>query len=225
MVDANPTTDPVSRPILFSAPMIRALLDGRKTQTRRIIKPTPVGLWGGTDLHTHTFVGIANGRKGAAEHPVDHCWNCPYGKPGDLLWVRECHSLLESSITGRAPSVWYWADGNPSEGDYTKPRPSIHMHRWASRITLHITEIRIERLQAINEYDARAEGIAWNPRLDPCGRCHFASVVEANTGWDSATAAYHELWESINGKGSWDTNPWVWVVKFERVADSMRAAA
>lgn len=212
------TAETKSRPILFSGPMVRAILVGNKTQTRRVVKPQPLGLWGSTDLHTHTFVGITNTPKGAAEHPKDHCWNCPYGKPGGLLWVRETWAKYGDQIEYRASPI---CGGNPDGGW----RPSIFMPRWASRITLRITDVRIERLTEITEHDAVAEGIAYDMRRDPLGPCKWASVTDVSRGWSSPVAAYQELWEDINGDGSWETNPWVWVISFERSADDVRAAA
>ncbi len=185
------------RPILFSAPMVRAILAGRKTQTRRIVKPAPVGLWGGTDLHTHTFVGITNGPKGAAEHPVDHCWNCPYGKPDDLLWVRETWAKYGDQVEYRASPI---CGGDPDGGW----RPSIFMPRAHSRITLRVTDVRIERLNDISPEDAAAEG--W-PGPDEDNSIASAYPI----------AWYARLWDQINGPRSYDTNPWVWVVAFERM--------
>lgn len=198
------------RPILMNAAMVRATLAGGKTQTRRVLKPQPLG----------NFLSmIERPIRSAADEPVLRAWfqhepssieiTCPYGKPGDRLWVREAHSLLESSITGRAAPVWFWADGEPPEGDYCRPRPSIHMHRWASRILLEVTAVRVERLQSISEADAQAEGCAlecMTPTGDDSG-----SAIHGPGG-------FMALWESINGPGSWDVNPWLWVVEFRRIA-------
>ena len=104
---------------------------------------------------------------------------------------------------GDCSRIWYWADGNPTEGDWTRPRPSIHMPRWASRILLEITAVRVERLQDISETDAEAEGIQ--------------EIVDAGVDHDGTPRdAYRALWEQINGAGSWSANPWVWVVEFKR---------
>jgi hypothetical protein len=183
-------------PILFSAPMVRAILEGRKTQTRRIVKSD----WQDADDDGWPLVQDEDG--------FWHREKCRHGAVGDLLWVRETHSILESSITGRAPPVWYWADGNPVEGDYCRPRPSIHMPRWASRITLKITGVRVERLNEISERDAFAEGAkqGYDDQLTPQQK-HVNSVEY-----------FSRLWESINGEGSWAKNPWVWVIEFERQA-------
>ena len=104
---------------------------------------------------------------------------------------------------GDCSRIWYWADGNPTEGDWTRPRPSIHMPRWASRILLEITAVRVERLQDISETDAEAEGIQ--------------EIVDAGVDHDGTPRdAYRALWEQINGADSWSANPWVWVVEFKR---------
>lgn len=182
------------RPILFSALMVRALLAGTKTQTRRIVTPQPVGFWGGTNLHAHTFKGLVNGADGAREHPRDHYWACPYGKPGDLLWVRE-------SLFQFGGPIEYAADsGAPSFK--RKMTPSIHMPRWASRLTLRIVDVRVERLHDIEEEDAEAEGVT----------SEFGSV-----GADEKplyVVGFQKLWARINGAGSWAANPWIWALTF-----------
>ena len=170
----------MERPILFSAQMVRALLNGTKTQTRRIVK-VPRRMEGFTS---------------PAGALVD--FDCPYGKPGDRLWVRETFSYdAKLHFRGDRGPCWYWADGNPEYGDWTKPRPSIHMPRWASRITLEVTGMRVERLNDISSVDAMAEGVAVD---SPAAH--------------QAVSAYKDLWESINGEGSWTANPFVWVVEF-----------
>ena len=216
------------RPILFSGAMIRAILAGQKTQTRRAAKPVKHPDLG----HICTPGALVLERE--PQHVIDRA--CPYGQPGDRLWVRETHSLLEFSISGRAAPVWYWADGNKiPEGDYTRPRPSIHMPRWASRILLEIVSVRVERLQSISEADAEAEGCE---RLDSerdehdwkicpqCGGTRLHSALGGGGGvifdcdcreCDTYVKRYRHLWESINGEGSWAANPWVWVVEFKRV--------
>lgn len=181
------------RPILMSGPMVRALLEGRKTQTRRACK-------GQRELsNIHDF-------------QLDRC---PYGKPGQKLWVRETFSgphcmeategraAVPPSKWDRSSHIWYWADGNPESGDWTKPRASIFMPRWASRILLEITDVRVERLQDISEGDAIAEG--WEP------------LASRNPGNGGPFDWYRSLWESINGAGSWDANPFVWVIIFKRI--------
>ena len=176
------------RPILFSAPMVRALLAGTKTQTRRVIKPRHLAFF----------------NQDAAAMLSD--WNerpLPYGKPGDRLWVRETWHDASSSLHSCA---LYRADGIDLHWD--KWTPSIHMPRWASRITLEITSVRVERLQEISEADAQAEGWTRRPEVSTDPQVH----KEAARDW------FMDLWESINGPGSWDANPWVWVIEFKRLA-------
>jgi len=186
------------RPILFSAQMIRAILEGRKTQTRRIIKPAP------------------------GDHPDDDgsvLYRCPYGYKGDRLWVRESFSyhLLDDGF-------WYWADGNVADKDCTKPKPSIHMPRRASRISLEVTKVRVERLREISEDDAKAEGVRIPVSTEGCkpgmgvplmDLCSPYWVSGGKRSTDHAfRCEYAVLWDEINGKGSWAKNPWVWVIEF-----------
>lgn len=203
------------RPILFSAPMVRAVLDDSKTQTRRVVKLPKYCEWG-RDYDGQIL-------EGDNDYPVDEL-RCPYGQPGDRLWVREAwttHAFLDKvpprDLTTR--SIHYVADGEIKTGKY---RPPMFMPRWASRITLEIVSVRVERLQDISEADALAEGIT-------------SVVFRPDTGWPlcdgymvgpddgkmaletSAMKAYRNLWEQINGPGSWDLNPWVWVIEFKRV--------
>jgi hypothetical protein len=201
-------------PILFSAPMVRALLDGSKTQTRRVVKP-----WVVSDL-THKPVPAD------LEYLPDFtCYRstCPYGQPGDRLWVREAFRLVRT-VPGGAdgdkipPSMFldstrkFEADGSTSLPDgwmrvFGKLRPGIHMPRWASRITLEITGVRVERLRDISPEDCWVEGIQeMRDAGDENGELR-----------GSVKQDYQALWESINGPGSWDANPWVWVVEFKRV--------
>jgi hypothetical protein len=182
----------MERPILFSAPMVRAILAGTKTQTRRVVK--------GNDLSTAILAARS-----------------PYGAPGDRLWVREtwaagaCADGLPPS-TLHAPTwlrdnegLWYKAN-EPADPHWKNVssrgrwRPSIHMPRWASRITLEIASVHAERLQEISEEDARAEGVA--PR---------------GSGTKACWSAFYLLWCEINGHASWDANPWVWALTFKRV--------
>jgi hypothetical protein len=200
------------RPILFSAEMVQALLDGRKTQTRRKVKLT-------ADGHAQAP------SKYLRWYPTDPgaLQACRYGQPGDLLWVRETWGavwpadepvpLRQCEIEYRAdlppgctdnPGEWPADEGNGPE--VPKWRPSIHMPRWASRITLEVKGVRVERLQDISEDDARAEGVK---PLD-----YAAHHVAAGCG---ARIAFEQIWNSINGPGAWEANPWVWVVSFERV--------
>lgn len=223
------------RPILFSAPMVRAILEGRKTQTRRLVKPQPHNpevfgvspIWGaGVRLGSDRFgIHCATNVNGKRE---DRWIECPYGQPGDGLWVRETLKLgkMVSVFTGQptdADAALYAADGEPvlvQPGDFDagwgwqRPTlPAIHMPRWASRITLEITDVRVERLQDISEEDAKAEGCSGT---DPEPK-NEGGTIFAFKGISSAPnprAHFAALWESINGAGSWASNPWVWVVSF-----------
>lgn len=208
----------MARPILFSAPMVRALLAGTKTQTRRVVKPTPgaQSKWltpEGLSRVPSITVGAHDCGFGAQlTHPMGGPggWiRCPYGQPGDLLWVRECFSINEHQ-----EGCWYWADGNIAEFDCTRPKPSIHMPRWASRLTLEITDVRVERLQAISEADALAEGVR-EPSLGD-GLTIFAQNGGGFIPRGSAPPLllWEALWRRINGDDSWTANPWVWAVSF-----------
>lgn len=191
------------RPILFSGPMVRALLDRRKTQTRRVVKPQPESV----DRKAGKLVPYAGDGAFLAEH-----LRCPYGVPGDRLYVRETwKSLPGPSLSrpydpaterefGELPRVLYRADPAFGESACEKGwKPSIHMPRWASRLTLEITGVRVERLQDITAHDCIAEGIA--------SRGILASAL-------MYTEDYADLWQSINGPDSWAANPWVWVLDF-----------
>lgn len=198
------------RPILFSAPMVRALRAGTKTQTRRVVK----------DRHID-----------AAPPACFFQWlreRCPYGQTGDRLWVRETwqHSNFPLDPYDESCTVFYRADymddphgpdGEKSpEGRYRNWEPSIHMFRSASRILLEVTAVRVERLQDISAADAVAEGIA----RDGDGYERFHVDPDAPVGQSftrNPVLAYRGLWESINGVGAWDKNPWVWVIEFKRV--------
>lgn len=192
------------RPILFSAPMVRAILEGRKTQTRRVAKE---------------FTG--NGNLDAILKRFPNQEGCPYGQPGDRLWVRETWRTDES-LNDQAPNqfsgwpVRYEADGAVLKhgcffGNTSgKTRVAIHMPRWASRILLEITSVRAERLRDISQSDAMAEGAPpSHPSIDR---------VSAEFGFaDFSRSWYAQLWEQINGCGSWGNNPWVWVIEFKRI--------
>ncbi len=185
--------------------MVRAILDGKKTQTRRIIKPQP---------EYFSLPGVPRKTISPGVHPYIPC---PYGQPGDRLWAREnfsgpyYQSKCKPSRWSDSDQIWYWADGDPETGDWTRPKPSIHMPRWASRILLEIAAVRVERLADISKDDAMAEGIV----LQPDGGFGLADSTHYN--FSDPTDSYCCLWESINGAGSWLSNPWVWVVEFKRV--------
>lgn len=198
------------RPILFSGPMVRALLDGSKTQTRRVVKPQPPNHMG-----TVRTLGDGDWQFVQDAHTLADSastWRCPYGQPDDRLWVRETFGHFERNDTLKpGDTIYYRADGECLE---LRPwRPSIHMPRWASRITLEITGVRVERLQDISEADAIAEGCAKNHNNYYWGGPHKAGGLKQMA---TARQAYQDLWESINGPGSWEANPWVWVVGFKR---------
>lgn len=227
----------ISRPILFSGPMVRAILEGRKTQTRRIVKPQPDGEFFGPKIY-HPSVTNRRGdlRPGAEQFGIfDTCgeWSitCPYGKPGDRLWVREAHAIYRDAhardegyevILYRADAAAYWnmhpldhieAEFNPlrDTSDYEpKWTPSIHMPRWASRITLEITRVRVERLQEISREDVRREGVP-----ETAGDWDQCPMIGHE--WDNRTYCeqWQWLWEKINGPESWAANPWVWVIEFK----------
>lgn len=200
-----------SRPILFSAPMVRALLADTKTQTRR---PLREGTWLDPKEGVIRMCSVGNGVTGFQSVA------CPYGVPGDQLWVREqfagsiAYERHGYPLREWGNKIWYCADGEPRSGQWTRPRPSIHMPRSLSRITLELTDVRVERLQDISEADALAEGVTpkWEPGCS--GR-----LMEAIGGFSfrPAASAYADLWEQINGAGSWDANPWVWALSFKRV--------
>lgn len=231
------------RPILFTGPMVRAILDGRKTVTRRVMKPKQAGRIAGAagSGMAMEYLGIDN----------DGCecfstLKCPYGQPGDRLWVREtwhvgkphdktapADILAPLLAEGRGITVLYTAGGWQSVGpagreepiypddqplpDWAgKGRPSIHMPRWASRILLEVTAVRVERLQDISEDQAEAEG------TQGCvPYCQSPYDSDGAPACDCMNLTYKEsfqaLWSSINGAASWDANPWVWVVEFKRV--------
>ncbi|EMZ3531607.1 hypothetical protein ABDI71_001856 [Enterobacter hormaechei subsp. hoffmannii] len=216
------------RGMIFNSDMVRAILDGRKTQTRRIIKDCTVGR-----DPISKFIQI--GKKFIGCYPEDvpelirEC--CPYGVPGDRIWVRETfqgplfdfeqmEAYQEDSSKFKKPEFCvYKADGKPAPEFFDADdnlhcgwRPSIHMPRWASRITLEITGVRVEQLKSISEEEARSEGIA---RLREGFWKHY------QPGWTqhqlSARGSFATLWDSIYGFGDWDRNPWVWVVEFKRI--------
>lgn len=197
--------DAVFRPILFSTPMVQAILDGRKTQTRRIIKPQPTKQLSFSD----TF------KKHWSENVSD--LKLPYFEAkyqiGDIMWVRETWS--EGCIeNGEHTGIRYKAD---DENFKVKWRPSIFMPKSACRIFLKVTNVRVERLQDISEQDAIAEGIESNENDMPAYfHCYKDYCINNNFDLD-ALGSFQTLWQSINGKENWKSNPWVWVYDFERV--------
>ncbi|EFB4450740.1 hypothetical protein K2905_003764 [Escherichia coli] len=190
------------RGMIFNGEMVRAILGGNKTQTRRIVE--------------EKFYGRAVAAELLAKH-------CPYGQPGDRIWVRETYRVhgkatdvatlvyrasVRNSWTEQTHRVPVEVCNKPVSEKWT---PSIHMPRWASRILLEITDVRVERLNAISQEDAQAEGMeltGWRPTYsDP------DSGGEVMTPYDN----FAELWSSIYGDESWKANPWVWVISFKRV--------
>lgn len=192
------------RPILFSSSMVRAILDGSKTMTRRIIKPQP----------TH-FNPAGTPRRVVPNGGPSESICCPYGQPGDRLWVRETwaapHALDGHTPRFMPPTTRVHYAASEDRGGLLW-RASIHMPRWASRILLEIADVRIERLQDISEDDAQAEGLEYSERFE--GYC-IGEAEHYNS--HDPRLSYASLWESINGPDSWAANPWVWVVTFRRV--------
>lgn len=203
------------RGMIFNSEMVRAILDGRKTQTRRIIKGCTVGR-----DPISKFIQI--GKKFIGCYPEDvpelirEC--CPYGVPGDRIWVRETWAeagasasdlkLYRANYPAHVPTHYE----NVPLAEDVRWTPSIHMPRWASRITLEITGVRVEQLKSISEEEARSEGVA---RLREGFWKHY------QPGWTqhqlSARGSFATLWDSIYGSGEWDRNPWVWVIEFKRI--------
>lgn len=187
------------RPILFSAPMIRALLDGSKTQTRRVIKSRYA------NCHVEVTDGVAE-IVNTAEPESRSVFQCPYGQPGDHLWVRETFAKIIGQSGGWIETD-YRATYNHGDrlgdtlGIKKRWTPAIHMPRDACRITLEVSGVRVERLQDISRGDAMAEG------------CPFPNMAQG----DDPRKWYADLWEQINGSGGWNANPWVWVVSFKKV--------
>lgn len=203
------TTTVKERPILFSAPMIQALMRGAKTQTRRIIKTQPFMVLTQEQWHSRAMSGVdPYGCKPLGSYtPEELIAKCPYGLPGDRLWVREtfnvwrhdAESTWEGPINGargvHAAQVVYAAD-NRWAIDW---RPSIFMPRWASRITLELTDVRVQRLNEISEEDAIAEGVPFSLM----GSTH--------------KIGFENLWNSINGCNAHQANPWVFALTFRRI--------
>ncbi|RWU16207.1 hypothetical protein [Xanthomonas phaseoli] len=198
-------------PILFNGAMVRAILAGQKTQTRRVVKMPPAfdfvggsgddrndpANWGAEDEDARWWAL-------AAGPYTDHVLPCPFGQPGERLWVRETWAQHADYPDMRR--AVYRADPG-SDHDAERWRPSIHMPRWACRLVLEITDVRVERLQAISEADALAEGA-----MEWAGE-QSTPIRDLNAG--DERIAFKALWESTGG--DWDANPWVWVISFQRL--------
>lgn len=229
-----------ARPILFSSPMVQGLLAGRKSQTRRMVKPQPYSNCVGITPHGDEFLQVLLDGEGQrfTLGNVNQRIRCPYGTPGSLLWCREAFEV--TALGDIFTQITYCADGQvsdfppmPHDGitKRTGKKPSIHMPRWASRLTLEITEVRLERLQEISEEDAIAEGadIATDESPDDVYEERYGQGYD-NGYYPEADhfIGYQHIWKAINGPGSWDANPWVWAISF-RVhrcnVDSLRRAA
>lgn len=198
------------RPILFSGPMVRAILAGNKTQTRRVAKPVRHPGWG-----NFYDPGVLAREP---QHTIDLA--CPYGAPGDSLWVRETWNRFEPWA-----GFYYAADyeafgiGPDDDPDHipdheVRWKPSIHMPRAACRLVLEVTGVRVERLSAISETDAQAEGC--DPWEDLAG-VQDVTVRERLHGYKRA---YQHLWGQLHGADSWTANPWVWVIEFRVLASA-----
>lgn len=233
------------RPILFSAPMVRAILEGRKVQTRRVVKPQPTCFshvdWPDDPNFRPSFNADGSlccavcmgGDQRLTAKDVTGIRN-PYGKSGDRLWVRETFGVWRKTsyecdefevgkeatrgltlvehekVYGHSElRIAYRADAD-DEGPWY---PSIFMPRWASRLTLEITQVRVQRLQEIGEGDAVAEGIQRNQ----AGRGGGWYLEDGEPTYGYATSAFRDLWGSINGADSWDANPWMWALTFKAV--------
>lgn len=205
--------------MIFNAEMVRALLSGRKTQTRRIIKPQPEATLSGS-LSGKWLSRPLNGL--LLPKIEDIAIHCPFGVVGDRIWVRETfqgplfdYDLMDSYCKDPTPFekpefCVYKADGVPAPEFYDADdelhccwRPSIHMPRWASRILLEITNVRVERLKSISDGDAIREG---------------CSTADMKSG-DCVADVFARLWASIYGDESWNSNPWVWVIDFKRIEE------
>jgi hypothetical protein len=220
------------RGITFKAWEVRAILEGRKTQFRRVVKPQfDVMNYPGSDAQFTNFRGKQWWFNSQTTHPGHISKACPYGQPGDRLWVKETWAW-DGEITDHEEVLW------KADSDYTIEERGgnswlspVQMPRWASRITLEIVSVRVERLQEIRGEDALKEGIEHievgtrfecfkNYVFKTAHPKHGTAITDEQhriRGYSSACASYMSIWESINGPGSWYDNPWVWVVEFKEV--------
>ena len=219
------------RPIPFSAPMVRAVLNGTKTQTRRVVKPV-----GDDDCFVLQDYGDgwwpyrSDDGESSLKIGMEIPHSCPYGQPGDRLWVREAWRVpaefdrvkpsdLHAPSNGLLGTPVVYETTRHESVQFGKLRPGMFMPRWASRITLEVISVRVERLQEISRDDAEAEGIE---RTGPGITYPFRDYLAGPDDWrrrfyPRAIDSYRSLWEQINGQGSWEANPWVWVVEFRRL--------
>lgn len=244
------------RPILFSGPMVRAILAGTKTMTRRVVKP---------QLPRFEYDPAACCPECGTKPGHQHCWRvggeidlkCPFGQPGDRLWVKEAlvKGKMLSILTGEetnADAALFEADGSPvlvteQEFDagwsWKRPKlPAMYCPRWASRLTLELTEVRVQRLQDISEEDAEAEGFPgsrsehWSA-YDPVTqgypeffakpeRAGLENIRQHPDHVITSADQFRRLWDDLNAKRGygWDANPWTWAISFKRV-DAKRDAA
>jgi hypothetical protein len=207
------------RPILFSGPMVRAIIDGRKTMTRRVAKTDGLDLVGSCGNSATGDVFLVGRDWVGNTVPV----KCPYGLVGDRLWVRETWGNGWTSKPVETDALCYKATPLKDQGFKIchRWRPSIHMPRWASRITLEITAVRVERLQDITEEDAQKEGVESVLYCEErFWRAYGHNPLPGGgelTATRDAKRSFQTLWSSINGPDSWASNPWVWVIEFRRV--------
>lgn len=217
------------RGMIFNAEMVRAILDGRKTQTRRIMKPQPKpsktrdGDYWFPSNKLQSMVHVSDLLPGNNIMPDAHEFYsvcCPFGAVGDRIWVRETWTEAGASAPDLKLYRANYPEHVPSHYENVPPvdeirwTPSIHMPRWASRITLEITGVRVERLSDISEEDATAEGVPPAGRLLPD---YPGTFLTPHGDFATAKVAFQRLWESIYGEESWQDNPWVWVIEFKRV--------
>lgn len=217
-------------PILFNGEMVRAILEGRKTQTRRVIKLDRVGyLTTRRERHALYQAPLRDGigpvwpkhddNKIVGEEPLPQGhWGCPYGQPGDRLWVKETFRYFDANVECACYDACKCAThhGKPiyrADGDHdAKWKPSIFCTRKASRITLEIISLRVERLQNISEEDAKAEGII----NGGCMNCGEPEPCKCAIPMPCKSDSFIRLWKSVYGEESWTSNPWVWVIEFKK---------
>ena len=201
------------RPILMNGAMVRAVLDGSKTQTRRLMKPQPVPIPGEPGKHwwpSNAAQSMMRVEDGFQKHPGIFDDACPHGQPGDRIWVRETFADIGCRLTYRA---------DEDDGAHCKVKrwiPSIHMPCADSRILLQIVSVRVERLQDISDADIVAEGIDMEALAESQDRYDIVCKGSGASGRATERSAWRDLWESTGG--DWEANPWCWAITFKRVA-------